>query len=80
MDTDESCSSQAVVNYLNLTQDSHKYTLSRPVKRHNHLTWIFVEMKIFAILDVVSYFYCFVYFCLFLMTALVFNVISSVAD
>lgn len=62
MDTDESCSSQAVVNYLNLTQDSHKYTLSRPVKRHNHLTWIFVEMKIFAILDVVSYFYYFVYF------------------
>ncbi|XP_076743987.1 5-hydroxytryptamine receptor 3A-like [Maylandia zebra] len=52
MDTDESCSSQAVVNYLNLTQDSHKYTLSRPVKCHNHLTWIFVEMKIFAILDV----------------------------
>ncbi|XP_039472710.1 5-hydroxytryptamine receptor 3A-like [Oreochromis aureus] len=52
MDIDESCSSQAVVNYLNLTQDSHKYTLSRPVKRHNHLTWIFVEMKIFAILDV----------------------------
>ncbi|XP_030611145.1 5-hydroxytryptamine receptor 3A-like [Archocentrus centrarchus] len=52
VNTDESCSFQAVANHLNLTKDNQKYTLSRPVKHHRHLTWIFLEMKLFAILDV----------------------------
>ncbi|MEQ2300642.1 hypothetical protein AMECASPLE_027828 [Ameca splendens] len=48
----EECGSQAVINHLNLTKNSDKYTLGRPVKHHNSLTWVLLEMKIYAILDV----------------------------
>ncbi|MEQ2284524.1 hypothetical protein AMECASPLE_022548 [Ameca splendens] len=48
----EECSFQAVLNHLNMTKNNEKYTLSRPVKHHNRSTWIFLEMKIYAILDV----------------------------
>ncbi|XP_012720807.3 5-hydroxytryptamine receptor 3A [Fundulus heteroclitus] len=49
---DEECSSYAVLKHLNLTENSDKYTLGRPVKNLNHLTWVLLEMKIYAILDV----------------------------
>ncbi|XP_037836561.1 5-hydroxytryptamine receptor 3A [Kryptolebias marmoratus] len=48
----EECSFQAVLNHLKLTKSSNKYIMSRPVKHHNHLTWILLEMKIYSILDV----------------------------
>ncbi|XP_043959083.1 5-hydroxytryptamine receptor 3A-like [Gambusia affinis] len=48
----EECSFQAVLNYLNMTKNNEKYTLTRPVKHHRHSTWIFLEMKVYAILDV----------------------------
>ncbi|XP_041830757.1 5-hydroxytryptamine receptor 3A-like [Melanotaenia boesemani] len=48
----ENCSFDAVLKHLNLTGNSDMYSLSRPVKHHRHLTWLFLEMKIYAILDV----------------------------
>ncbi|XP_043958299.1 5-hydroxytryptamine receptor 3A-like [Gambusia affinis] len=48
----EECSTQAVLNHLNLTQDSNKYTVGRPVKHQRHLTWVLLDMRIYAILDV----------------------------
>lgn len=49
------CSFEAVLKYLNMTNNSEIYTLSRPVKNHNHSSWIFLEVKVYAILDVVSF-------------------------
>ncbi|XP_038128530.1 5-hydroxytryptamine receptor 3A-like [Cyprinodon tularosa] len=46
------CSFEAVLKYLNMTNNSEIYTLSRPVKNHNHSSWIFLEVKVYAILDV----------------------------
>lgn len=51
----EECSTRAVLNHLNLTQDSDKYTVGRPVKHQSHLTWVLLDMRIYAILDVVSF-------------------------
>ncbi|XP_027886118.1 5-hydroxytryptamine receptor 3E-like [Xiphophorus couchianus] len=48
----EECSTRAVLNHLNLTQDSDKYTVGRPVKHQSHLTWVLLDMRIYAILDV----------------------------
>ncbi|XP_021173633.2 5-hydroxytryptamine receptor 3A-like [Fundulus heteroclitus] len=48
----DECSFQALLNHLNMSKSNEKYTLSRPVKNHNHSTWIFLEMKVYAILDV----------------------------
>ncbi|XP_015237493.1 PREDICTED: 5-hydroxytryptamine receptor 3A-like [Cyprinodon variegatus] len=51
VDVPENCSSQSVLEHLNLTQNSDKYTVERPVRHYNHLTWVLLEMKIYAILD-----------------------------
>ncbi|XP_061564108.1 5-hydroxytryptamine receptor 3A-like [Cololabis saira] len=54
VNSSEECSFQAILNFLGLTRSSDKFTVSRPVKSHRHLTWVFLEMKIYAILDVVK--------------------------
>lgn len=54
LDISEECSFQAILNHLNLTKNGDTFTVSRPVKHHTHLTWVLLEMKIYAILDVVS--------------------------
>lgn len=50
----EGCSFQDVLKHLNLTKADEKFTVSRPVRDHRNLTWVLLEMKIYAILDVVS--------------------------
>ncbi|XP_037546867.1 5-hydroxytryptamine receptor 3A-like [Nematolebias whitei] len=52
LDISEECSFQAILNHLNLTKNSDTFAVSRPVKHHNRLTWVLLEMKIYAILDV----------------------------
>ncbi|XP_051795581.1 5-hydroxytryptamine receptor 3A-like [Acanthochromis polyacanthus] len=49
---DYKCRFQAVLDYLNLTKDNPKYTVSRPVKNHTAATLIYIDMAIYAILDV----------------------------
>lgn len=51
---DELCIFLAVANHLNLTKDNNKYTMSRPVRHHTRALEVVLEMKIYAILDMVS--------------------------
>ncbi|KAM9716173.1 LOW QUALITY PROTEIN: uncharacterized protein ACNS7B_022270 [Menidia menidia] len=46
------CSFQDVLRHLNLSKNSDLYSLTRPVQHHSHSTWLFLDMKIYAILDV----------------------------
>lgn len=57
-ESDKWCSFHDVANYLNLTKDNPLYTLSRPVKHYKRQTLLIIDVKLFAILDVVSLF-CF---------------------
>lgn len=54
VEIDELCIFLAVANHLNLTKDNNKYTMSRPVRHHTHPLTVVLEMKIYAILDMVS--------------------------
>ncbi|XP_051795583.1 5-hydroxytryptamine receptor 3A-like [Acanthochromis polyacanthus] len=51
-DSDYKCSFQAVLDYLNLTKDNPKYMANRPAKHHTTATLIYIDMAIYAILDV----------------------------
>ncbi|XP_023805312.1 uncharacterized protein LOC105357460 isoform X3 [Oryzias latipes] len=52
VDVSYECSYQSVLNKLNLKENSDKYVTTRPVADHRHLTCVFVEMRIYAIMDV----------------------------
>ncbi|RVE59820.1 hypothetical protein OJAV_G00192350 [Oryzias javanicus] len=45
------CSYEAIFNELGLSLNK-KYVIGRPVIDYRHLTWVFIEMRIYAILDV----------------------------
>ncbi|XP_019217787.1 5-hydroxytryptamine receptor 3E [Oreochromis niloticus] len=45
------CNFQAIVRHLNLSKDSLKYTMSRPIINNSHHTDVSLEMKLYAILD-----------------------------
>ncbi|XP_024141062.2 5-hydroxytryptamine receptor 3A [Oryzias melastigma] len=51
-ETERVCSYSDVLNFLNLTKDSDLFTMSRPVRDHKKTTNLFLEMVIYAILDV----------------------------
>lgn len=48
------CSYQAVLNHLELTRENELYTMTRPVQNHTQITWVSLEVLLYAILDVVS--------------------------
>ncbi|RVE59822.1 hypothetical protein OJAV_G00192370 [Oryzias javanicus] len=48
----ENCSYRKVLEYLNLTKDNNLYIMSRPVKHHRTATLVYLDMVIYAILDV----------------------------
>ncbi len=51
---ERNCSYQDVLNYLNLTKTNELFTMTRPVKNYKHTTWVYLEVLLYAILDVVS--------------------------
>ena len=57
---ERNCSYQDVLNHLNLTKNNELYSMSRPVKNYKHPTQVYLEVLLYAILDVVSgsYFVC----------------------
>uniref|UniRef100_A0A665VH90 Si:dkey-49c17.4 n=1 Tax=Echeneis naucrates TaxID=173247 RepID=A0A665VH90_ECHNA len=52
--SEENCSYQEVVNYLNLTKNSERFSMTRPVKNYRRPTWVYLEVLLYAILDVVE--------------------------
>ncbi|XP_054898953.1 5-hydroxytryptamine receptor 3A-like [Poeciliopsis prolifica] len=46
------CSYKDVLNHLHLNKDNETFTVSRPVKDHTHKTFLYLEMMVYAILDV----------------------------
>lgn len=48
------CSYQDVLNHLQLTENKNLFTLARPVKNHTQPTEVDLDMRLYAILDVVS--------------------------
>lgn len=48
------CNFQVIVRHLNLSKDSLKYTMSRPIINNSHHTDVLLEMKLHAILDMVN--------------------------
>ncbi|XP_072229703.1 5-hydroxytryptamine receptor 3A-like [Leuresthes tenuis] len=52
MSSEKVCSYQDVLNYLNLTKANEMFTLTRPVKDYKKPTEVFLEVLLYAILDV----------------------------
>ncbi|XP_011490769.1 5-hydroxytryptamine receptor 3A [Oryzias latipes] len=50
--TERVCSYSEVLGFLNLTKDNNLFIMSRPVKDHKKVTNVFLEMVVYAILDV----------------------------
>uniref|UniRef100_A0A8C7XAV8 5-hydroxytryptamine receptor 3A n=1 Tax=Oryzias sinensis TaxID=183150 RepID=A0A8C7XAV8_9TELE len=50
--SEENCGYQNVLEYLNLTKDNNLFVMSRPVKHHRSTTNVYLDMVIYAILDV----------------------------
>ncbi|XP_037546868.1 5-hydroxytryptamine receptor 3C-like [Nematolebias whitei] len=50
--TTHTCTYQNVLNFLNLTKSNEMYTMSRPTSHYKNETLIFLDMAIYAILDV----------------------------
>ncbi|XP_054455505.1 5-hydroxytryptamine receptor 3A-like [Anoplopoma fimbria] len=48
------CSYQDVLNHLNLTQNKELYSMTRPVKNYKRPTLVYLEVLLYAILDVVE--------------------------
>ncbi|XP_070847201.1 5-hydroxytryptamine receptor 3A-like [Chaetodon trifascialis] len=46
------CSYQDVLNSMNLTKDNKLFSMTRPVKDHKQTTLVFMEVLLYAILDV----------------------------
>ncbi|TDG97857.1 hypothetical protein EPR50_G00212020 [Perca flavescens] len=51
---ERNCSYQDVLNHLNLTKNNELYSMSRPVKNYKHPTQVYLEVLLYAILDVVE--------------------------
>ncbi|XP_035801830.2 5-hydroxytryptamine receptor 3A-like isoform X1 [Amphiprion ocellaris] len=51
-DHSKTCSIWDIVDHLNLTKDTDKYVVTRPVRDHTSHTLIYITMMIYAILDV----------------------------
>ncbi|XP_029954725.1 5-hydroxytryptamine receptor 3A-like [Salarias fasciatus] len=49
---EDSCSYEAILNYLNLTTNTELFTLSRPVKHFKNVTKVSIEMLLSSIFDV----------------------------
>ncbi|XP_067344507.1 5-hydroxytryptamine receptor 3A-like [Channa argus] len=49
--SEENCSYQDVLNYLNLTKSNEHFFMTRPVKNHRNATQLRVDMVLYAILD-----------------------------
>ncbi|XP_071319503.1 5-hydroxytryptamine receptor 3A-like isoform X2 [Trachinotus anak] len=54
MYSEDNCSYQDVLTYLNLTKNSEQYTMTRPVKNYKRPTRVYLEVLLYAILDVVE--------------------------
>lgn len=52
--SEQVCSYQEVLNYLNITRNNELYSMTRPVKNYKHPTQVSLEVLLYAILDVVS--------------------------
>lgn len=55
--SEQSCSYQDVLNYLNITRDNELYSMTRPVKNYKHATQVSLEVLLYAILDVVDIYF-----------------------
>ncbi|KAI3365101.1 hypothetical protein L3Q82_010211 [Scortum barcoo] len=51
---DRSCSYQDVLNHLNLTKNNELFSMTRPVKNYKKPTRVYLEVLLYAILDVVE--------------------------
>ncbi|KAL3967957.1 NLR family CARD domain-containing protein 3 [Sarotherodon galilaeus] len=45
------CNFQDIAQHLNLNKDNFKYTMSRPILNNSHHTEVWLEVKLYAILD-----------------------------
>ncbi|XP_041830762.1 5-hydroxytryptamine receptor 3A-like [Melanotaenia boesemani] len=52
--SEQGCSYQNVLNYLNLTRSNELFSMTRPVKNYNTPTHVSLEVLLYAILDVVE--------------------------
>ncbi|AWP17967.1 putative 5-hydroxytryptamine receptor 3A-like [Scophthalmus maximus] len=50
----DKCSYQDVLNHLNLTKNNELFSMTRPVKNHRRPTQVYLEVLLYAILDVVE--------------------------
>ncbi|XP_028990101.1 5-hydroxytryptamine receptor 3A-like [Betta splendens] len=50
----DSCSYQDVLNYLNLSSSNELYFMTRPVRNYKQPTFVYLEVLLYAILDVVE--------------------------
>lgn len=67
VEVEKLCNFQAIVQHLALSKDSIKYTVSRPILNNSHHTDVVLDMKLYAILDMVS---CSSYLCMFVCFSL----------
>ncbi|XP_035002393.2 5-hydroxytryptamine receptor 3A-like [Hippoglossus stenolepis] len=51
---EQNCSYQDVLNYLNMSRNNERFSMSRPVKNYRHTTPVHLEVVLYAILDVVE--------------------------
>ncbi|KAM9336930.1 5-hydroxytryptamine receptor 3A-like [Symphorus nematophorus] len=51
---ERNCSYQDVLNHLNITKNNELYSMTRPVKNYKHPTRVYLEVLLYAILDVVE--------------------------
>ncbi|XP_014858526.1 PREDICTED: 5-hydroxytryptamine receptor 3A-like [Poecilia mexicana] len=52
--SEQNCSYQDVLNYLNLTSSNELYSMTRPVKNYKNPTLVSLEVLLYAILDVIE--------------------------
>lgn len=50
------CSYESILKMLDLKKNSDKYVINRPVKDYRSKTWVYVQMRIYAILDMVRFY------------------------
>lgn len=50
----DNCSYQDVLNYLNLSRNNELFSMTRPVRNYKQPTYVYLEVLLYAILDVVS--------------------------
>ncbi|XP_032429582.1 5-hydroxytryptamine receptor 3A-like [Xiphophorus hellerii] len=54
INSEQNCSYQDVLNYLNLSSNNELYSMTRPVKNYKNPTLVSLEVLLYAILDVVE--------------------------